>query len=224
MNCPFCGKELPQESKFCPYCMEQISVPVNVSVSEKRNSKKVITVTIILLVLVLIAGGFLLYYNSKNEDSPKSGTPDMPTEDSTANNEINNYGEQEEQESDIIEEEKTAIELCINGHKWKDLTKVVHYDEVGHYETVEKQRKVIKCKCPVCYKNFSSVEEYYNHFDNTHKPSYDGDPVSILRNQYTSETTYETYEVEQWVVDKDSYDEIVVVGYKCEICGEEKSS
>lgn len=224
MNCPFCGKELPQESKFCPYCMEQISVPVNVSVPEKRNSKKVITVTIILLVLALTIGGILLYYNGKNEANTNSGTANTPIQNSPVNNEINNPAEPEESESDNIENDKGDTELCVNGHQWVELTDIVHYDEVGHYETVKKQRQVTKHKCPVCYKSFSSVEEYYSHFDNTHKPSYDGDPISILRKQYTSETTYESYEVEQWVVDKEAYDETLIVGYKCEICGEEKDN
>ncbi len=224
MNCPFCGKELPQESKFCPYCMEQISVPVNVSVPKKRNVKKTVMVTIILLAIALVIGGILLYYNGKNETNPNNSTANTLTQNSPVNNEINNPAQPEEPESDNTENDKGDTELCVNGHQWVELTDIVHYDEVGHYETVKKQRQVTKCKCPVCYNDFSSTDDYYRHFDSNHKPSYDGDPITMLREKYTTESGYEYYEVKEWVVDKEAYDEKTVIGYKCKVCGKEKDN
>ena len=62
IKCPFCGKELPSESAFCPYCMEQIKTPVAVSVPKAQKGKStivaaVITVAILLLVVVLLLVG-----------------------------------------------------------------------------------------------------------------------------------------------------------------------
>lgn len=108
---------------------------------------------------------------------------------------------------------------CANGHTWAPVTETVHHDEVGHYETVEHQQSVTKYKCPVCYEKFASLDVYYAHFDSVHTPSYSGDPIRALRNQYTTTNETETYTTNEWVVDKAAYDETVIVGYTCSVCG-----
>ena len=122
------------------------------------------------------------------------------------------------------EEITTKADPCAYGHDWIELSTVVYHEEEGHYGMVEKQRPVTMYKCPVCYKKYASLNEYYSHFDSTHKPSYSGDPVGAFRNQYTTVTGYEYYEVEEWIVDREAYEETVVTGYKCKTCGKEKSS
>ena len=107
-------------------------------------------------------------------------------------------------------------------HNWVAITETVYHEEEGHYEDVQKQRPVKRTKCPVCYECFDAVDIYYDHFDSTHTPSYDGDPIKALRNQYTTVNDYEYYTVQEWVVDEDAYSETVVVGYECSFCGKEK--
>ena len=87
---------------------------------------------------------------------------------------------------------------------------------------MQKSTKVTKYKCPICYNKFASLDEYYNHFDNAHKPSYSGDPITILRSQYTTVKDNEYYYEKEWVVDKEAYDEIVITGYVCGVCGASK--
>lgn len=40
LYCPHCGKELPPEMKFCPYCMERITQPSVISAAETKSVKK----------------------------------------------------------------------------------------------------------------------------------------------------------------------------------------
>ena len=107
-------------------------------------------------------------------------------------------------------------------HNWVAITEIVYHEEKGHYEDVQKQRPVKRTKCPVCYECFDAVDIYYDHFDSTHTPSYDGDPIKALRNQYTTVNDYVYYTVSEWVVDEEAYSETVTVGYECSLCGKEK--
>lgn len=67
-----------------------------------------------------------------------------------------------------------------------------------------------------------SSNDYFTHFDNSHKPRYQGDHISIFRDRYSIITDYEYYTTKEWVVDKAPYDEVVVTGYKCSVCGQTK--
>lgn len=108
------------------------------------------------------------------------------------------------------------VDPCANGHSWIEITNTVHHDEIGHYETVQDAREVIKYQCSVCYSRFDSIEQYYSHFDETH--SYDDLLVDIYRDRYETVTDWEYYEKQEWVVDQEAYDEIVVTGYQCSVC------
>ena len=261
IKCSHCGKDLPSEAKFCPYCMERISEPVAVELpkdKKKLNEKSIIIIIISLILALLLLVGtaiFIHFKNNADNNHNNSTTEDTNTTDksstenttddvlnfdsnkSTQENPTDNMPTEKEDETSITNIENTSsttnattsttapatnkvVTEC--EHNWVEITKTVHHDEIGHYETVEKQRKVTKYKCPVCYEKFTSLENYYEHFDNEHKPSYDGDPIKAFRNQYTTESGYEYYEEQKWVVDKKAYDETVVIGYKCSICEEEK--
>ncbi|MBQ8767803.1 MAG: zinc ribbon domain-containing protein [Clostridia bacterium] len=268
--CPSCGKELPLESKFCPYCMERINEPVSVTVPENKqelNKKIIIIVAIVLLIVLGVAIAVFFSQNNKtasngivdNEDTTESTesaesssgefvsendeiivdfydeiyiTDDEQTSDEnekdiiskTEPNTNNNVTKQDVTKATQKEETTTEADPCAYGHEWIELTNVIHHNEEGHYGMVEKQRPVTMYKCPVCYKKYTSLDEYYSHFDSSHKPSYSGDPVGAFRNQYTTVTGYEYYEVEEWIVDREAYDETVITGYKCSICGKEKNN
>lgn len=303
VKCPHCGKELPGEAKFCPYCMQRLDEPVAVQLPREKNKPniKAILISAAALMLVLTFTLSIAFYSrdkggaglpeNKITDEPESNTNEASTSDVTYNDDTshdsgfvngqngnsvsapdnsgggasangnttvntgsdssvngntpvntgstapaeNNSREPDTNKTDSGTEKNTtrvsntnntevtdSYNPCDNGHTWAPVTETVHHDEVGHYETVEHQRTVTKYKCPVCYKKFASLDLYYAHFDSVHTPSYNGDPIRALRNQYTTANEFETYSTNEWVVDRSAYDETVVTGYKCSVCGKTK--
>lgn len=278
VKCPHCGKELPGEAKFCPYCMQRLDEPVAVKLpheKKKPNIKAILISAAAVVAVISLALSTAFYFRNKvGVNKPESNTvgkTDSETNEASnsdvahnddsnlANGFINGQNENaasspnnsgggssvngnapvntgstattesNSREPDTIKTGSenntagtTANNPCAGGHTWVAVTKTVHHDEVGHYETVEHQRTVAKYKCPVCYKKFASLDLYYAHFDSEHAPSYSGDPIRALRNQYTTSNEIETYTTNEWVVDTAAYDETVVTGYKCSICGKTK--
>lgn len=106
---------------------------------------------------------------------------------------------------------------CAYGHNWVAVTQTVHHDEVGHYETVQDAKKITKYQCAVCYSRFDSLNRYYSHFDNEH--SYDSN-LALFRDRYETVDDWEYYDTQKWVVDQEAYDETVITGYKCSVCGQ----
>lgn len=278
VKCPHCGKELPGEAKFCPYCMQRLDEPVAVQLPREKNKPNIkailISAAAVVAVISLALSTAFYFRNKDGVNQPESNTvgkTDSETNETSnsdvahnddsnlANGFINgqnenaasspdhsgggssvngnapvNTGSTSATESNSREPDTTktgsenntagttANNPCADGHTWVAVTKTVHHDEVGHYETVEHQRTAAKYKCPVCYKKFASLDLYYAHFDSVHTPSYDGDPIRAWRNQYTTSNEIETYTTNEWVVDTAAYDETVVTGYKCSICGKTK--
>lgn len=278
VKCPHCGKELPGEAKFCPYCMQRLDEPVAVQLPREKNKPNIkailISAAAVVAVISLALSTVFYFRNKVGVNKPESNTvgkTDSETNETSnsdvahnddsnlANGFINgqnenaasspdnsgggssvngnvpvNTGSTATTEGNSREPDTTktgsenntagttANNPCAGGHTWVAVTETVHHDEVGHYETVEHQRTVTKYKCPVCYKKFASLDLYYAHFDSVHTPSYDGDPIRALRNQYTTSNEIENYTTNEWVVDTAAYDETVVTGYKCSICGKTK--
>lgn len=278
VKCPHCGKELPGEAKFCPYCMQRLDEPVAVQLPREKNKPNIkailISAAAVIAVISLALSTAFYFRNKVGVNKPESNTvgkTDSETNEASnsdvahnddsnlANGFINgrnenaasspdnsgggssvngnapvNTGSSAPTESNSREPDTTktgsenntagttANNPCAGGHTWVAVTETVHHDEVGHYETVEHQRTVTKYKCPVCYEKFASLDLYYAHFDSEHAPSYSGDPIRALRNQYTTSNEIETYTTNEWVVDTAAYDETVVTGYKCSICGKTK--
>ena len=106
-----------------------------------------------------------------------------------------------------------------NGHDWVAITQAVHHDATGHYETVTDAKKVNKYKCPLCNKKYDSIEEYYLHFDSVHENDFLSE---FWRERYETVEAREYYDTQQWVVDSEAYDETVITGYRCSICGQTK--
>lgn len=278
VKCPHCGKELPGEAKFCPYCMQRLDEPVAVQLpreKKKPNIRAILIAAAAVVAVISLALSTAFYFRNKvGVNKPESNTvgkTDSETNETSnsdvahnddsnlANGFINgqnenaasspdhsgggfsvngnvpvNTGSTSATENNSREPDTTktgsenntagttANNPCADGHTWVAVTKTVHHDEVGHYETVEHQRTVTKYKCPVCYEKFASLDLYYAHFDSEHAPSYSGDPIRALRNQYTTSNEIETYTTNEWVVDTAAYDETVVTGYKCSVCGKTK--
>ena len=110
------------------------------------------------------------------------------------------------------------------GHSWVAIVQTVHHDATGHYETVTDAKKVSKYRCPMCGYNqplYSSLDDYYLHVDSAHENTA---LYSILRDRYEIVERWEYFDTEKWVVDSESYDETVITGYRCSVCGKQKSS
>ena len=119
--------------------------------------------------------------------------------------------------------EKPVEDPCANGHSWVAQTKTVHHDETGHYETVVDAKEVTKYRCPLCGygsdNEYSSLDAYYKHFDAKHG---DDSLSSTFRDSYEEVERWEEYETKEWIVDSEAYDETVITGYKCSVCGAKK--
>ena len=110
---------------------------------------------------------------------------------------------------------------CASEHNWVPETKTVHHDEVGHYENiVTGYGSVEKYQCSYCNdgKWYSSLNKIIPHFRSVHDIS---NQDQILQCCYTSYDQTPVYE-KRWIVDKEAYDETVITGYKCSVCGKQK--
>ncbi len=112
----------------------------------------------------------------------------------------------------------TAPDPCYYGHTWEEVTEIVHHEEQGEYQWVSDSKKVLKYDCPCCSSYFYGLEEYYEHFDSIHT----SDHEKLARNIYNVIEEWQTSEKKVWVVTQKPYDEEVVVGYVCSVCGEER--
>ena len=105
-------------------------------------------------------------------------------------------------------------------HSWTTLTKTVHHDATGHYENVKTSDAVTWYRCPQCSTVFYSLNEYYTHFDSVHVAADPG--IRFIRDSYVHGTIPTQYD-QVWIVDRQAYDETVITGYKCSVCGATKS-
>lgn len=103
-----------------------------------------------------------------------------------------------------------------SGHAWQAVNTTVHHDEEGHYDWVKVADAVYWYHCPRCGDEFTSLDAYYSHFDSAHLDT------PFLREEYTHGTMTEDEYEEVWIIDKEAYDEIIVVGYECGKCGATK--
>ena len=109
---------------------------------------------------------------------------------------------------------------CSSGHTWVEQTKTVHHEEVGHYEDVivDYENTIIYI-CPQCNKESKSYDAYASHFD---KHIAADANIRFLKDSYETRTDSKPIYEEQWVVDQVAYDDKVVIGYECALCGETK--
>lgn len=111
-------------------------------------------------------------------------------------------------------------------HNWEKITAVVHHDAVTHTEQVLvrdawTEPGVTKFRCGGCLQLFNTENELSEH---QQTKIMNGDYSCASSSTVTISTpTYHPAEYEtRTVVDKEAYDETVVTGYKCTICGATK--
>ena len=113
---------------------------------------------------------------------------------------------------------------CVNGHDWEDMLETVHHDEVGHYENVLVGYDSIEkyhCSSSDCNDSpwFSSYDELSKHYQTVH-----GYTVSLDQLKSMCDTSYDQKPVyeNQWIIDTEAYEEMIVTGQKCKRCGATK--
>ncbi|WP_394883695.1 hypothetical protein [Clostridium tertium] len=119
-------------------------------------------------------------------------------------------------------------------HNWVPITKILHHDEVGHYEDVLVQNAwteevpIYEDKevaiCNGCGADITS--DPWGHIEQQALAGNyscggfhtDWKQVQVGTNKINYNAVYE----KKWVVDKAAWDETVTTGYKCSSCGETK--
>ena len=127
-------------------------------------------------------------------------------------------------------------------HDWLKQTKTVHHDEEGHFEDVQKGTRTVvdeeawdepvyetKAVCSACGYEADSTSEINDHLDTHYDPelgysdaSYSTKRVQVDTIHHPEKTHEEPVYEQEWRVDRKAWDETVVTGYRCSICGEEK--
>ena len=110
-------------------------------------------------------------------------------------------------------------------HQWTPEMVTVHHDEVGHYEQQEDyfQKTVYLCFfCGYSQEGFDSLDEVREHIT-VHSDEANYNHISSLPDMLCdTREVWDSKTVQVWVVDQKAYDETVVKGYICSICGEKK--
>jgi len=127
-------------------------------------------------------------------------------------------------------------------HDWVKQTKTVHHDEEGHFEDVQKGTRTVvdeeawdepvyetKAVCSACGYEADSTSEINDHLDTHYDPelgysdaSYSTKRVQVDTIHHPERTHEEPVYEQEWRVDHKAWDETVVTGYWCSICGAEK--
>ncbi|MBD7915855.1 hypothetical protein H9660_11935 [Clostridium sp. Sa3CUN1] len=170
--------------------------------------------------------------NNTNNKVENNSTSSNTTE-SKPNNNVNNNTNNNNTNNNNTVNNTTTNDKHEHTHNWVAITTTVHHDEEGHWENVlvseawteevpvYEEREVMICND--CGEELSASNAYdhiENHLLNGGKGSWREEwrQVQVGTNKINHEAVYE----KKWVVDKAAWDETVVTGYKCSICGETK--
>lgn len=113
-----------------------------------------------------------------------------------------------------------------SAHIWKPITSVIHHDEVGHYEEVEKYYKKTEYLCFFCgynQKGYDSLDALRQHIS-VHSGATNYDAIVSAPDLHAdTREVWATRTEQQYVVDKEAYDETVTTGYICTVCNKQKA-
>ena len=172
----------------------------------------------------------------EKENTPEeTWAPDDGSDDDSGREENNGSdGDQESREEGHKESSHT--------HDWVKQTKTVHHNEEGHFEDVQKGTRTVvdeeawdepvyetKAVCSACGYEADSTSEINDHLDTHYDPelgysdaSYSTKRVQVDTIHHPEKTHEEPVYEQEWRVDRKAWDETVVTGYRCRICGAEK--
>lgn len=164
---------------------------------------------------------------SSNTGSSNTGSADKA---SNGNNNSGNSSSNSNSANKPAEPTKPAeTEKTAHTHNWVAVTKTVHHDEVGHYETVTVQAAYDEpvyesghVICGGCGKDFgvgnAAVEAWGDHAD---EDFYDNCENYHTEERQVGTKHHDAVTEQKWVVDQKAYDETITTGYKCS-CGATK--
>lgn len=270
--CPHCGKELPQEMQFCPYCMEKLIAETVIGDTPIRHRRRWWLWLIIALLLWLLLCGLWLWrpWQSSPAKKETAASVGASTTTTTAASTASTASTRQTASDATATATKhpslthatggtsttthatttsaasgvtstaprgssaatstaprgssvtptastgTTASPCATGHSWEDITETVHMEEKGHYETKTVEKRLTLFRCALCYEEFGTLENYYDHFDSQHN----GDSLEIVfRDRYETFEEYREVEEQTWVVDTPAHDKTVTVGRRCRDCG-----
>ena len=72
MLCPSCGKELPKESSFCPYCMTKFTPEIPMDNQPKKSKKPIYIIAAVVLLIAVAAIVALLFLPDKDKASSQN--------------------------------------------------------------------------------------------------------------------------------------------------------
>lgn len=131
MKCKFCGKELPDESKFCPYCMGKFVDETQVAVpqKQKKSSKKlIIAIVAVVCVIALVITGVLVVPPMLNKSGDQT---DKPGQSAQADG-LNTVKKSAENDNDLG---LMNVKLRGDGVKLNDTQKLlVEYFDTDYFE------------------------------------------------------------------------------------------
>lgn len=67
-DCPHCGKELPEELQFCPYCMHKLIKEKTIEIPRNRKYYNKITFTIVIIIILLTFASYFLINGFNNDN------------------------------------------------------------------------------------------------------------------------------------------------------------
>lgn len=112
-----------------------------------------------------------------------------------------------------------------NGHNWTEETAIVHHEEVGHYEEQVDYVEKTEYLCFFCGYNqdgFDSMDELREHITVHSHEVYYSNVYNNLESFTDTREVWAPVTVTVWVVDQVAYDETIVTGYTCTLCGGKK--
>jgi len=165
--------------------------------------------------------------NITNENTSNSNTTSSDTTSKTSSSTSNSTSS-----TGSSSNNSTSNTTSTHTHNWVEVYKDVYHAEEGHYENVlvkeawietvpvyEEQYRAI---CNTCGADITGNEGSHmrNHMLNGENGSYKNVPMQVQTgtNTINHDAVYE----QKWVVDRASWTEQVLSGYKCSSCGETK--
>lgn len=108
MFCSKCGKEIPEDTKFCSHCGAQQGGAVNEKPSEKKNEKKKNPKTVILSLVVVLA----VYLLGRCAIAPAMMSDDEDTDigSNSSSNMITDQNDMEEDEGDAASDNNSSAD------------------------------------------------------------------------------------------------------------------
>ncbi len=108
-------------------------------------------------------------------------------------------------------------------HSWQPVTKTVHHEEKGHYETVTVSEAWdediydyrVVCNCGAILTESERLNHSEQHLLNGQNSAYSVQEIIVDTIHHPAKTE------KKWVIDSEAYDETITTGYKCS-CGATK--